>query len=414
VRILNLVHQYLPERVGGTELYTQAIAGELATRGHEIGLLYRSDRLASGLAAREDGGVRVWSASAGPLSPLRRFLATYRNPVLQGAFEQVLDRFRPDVVHVQHLMGWPAGLASELLKRGIPYIITLWDFWWRCANAQLLTNYSGEICDGPNHLFSNCARCAIARAGHPRLYPAVPPLAPLMAQRNRALSSVVAGAARLVAPTEFVRQWYTERGLPVDRLVTLPPALAYSSALPPQPTPRPFRVIYIGGLSEQKGVHALIEAFNDVAGDAELVIAGDDTADPAYSSRLRALAGQNVRFLGRLDRAGVWRALSEADLVAVPTLWYETYSFIISEAFAAGLPVLASRLGPIADRVRDGVDGLLLPPGDVPAWRAALRSLVHSPERLAILTRGVEPPQTLEQHADDLETLFASVLAEAG
>jgi glycosyltransferase involved in cell wall biosynthesis len=346
------------------------------------------------------------------MSPHRRFLATYRNPELQRAFEQVVDSFRPDMVHVQHLMGWPAGLADELRRRRVPYVITLWDFWWRCANAQLLTNYSGEICDGPDRLHANCAHCAIARAGRPRLYAAIPLLAPLMAQRNRTLAAVVAGAARLIAPTEFVRRWYAERGFPAERLVTLPPALAYTGALPPQPSVERFRAIYIGGLSAQKGVHALIEAFNGVGGNAELLIAGDEAADPLYSRRLREQAGSNVRFLGRLDRAGVWRALSEADVVTVPTLWYETYSFIISEAFAAGLPVLASRLGPLADRVRDGVDGFLLPPGEVAAWRDALRSLVESPGRLAQLKRGVAAPQSLGQHGDDLEKLMEMVLAE--
>lgn len=410
MRILNLVHQYLPERVGGTELYAQAIAGEMAARGHDVAVLYRSDRPTPGLVAREEDGVAVWSADAGTLSPAQRFLATYRNPPLRQAFVQALDRFRPDVVHVQHMMGWPAAsLAGELRRRRIPYVITLWDFWWRCANAQLLTNYSGEICPGPSPAFLNCARCATARAGHPNFYPALPAVAPLMAARNRALSSVIEGAARLIAPTEFVRQWHVARGFPADRVVTLPPALAYNGALPPQRAPRPFRALYVGGLSPQKGVHALIEAFGGVRGDAELCVAGDETAFPRYSARLRESARGNVRFLGRLDRAGVWRALSEADVVAVPTLWYETYSFIISEAFAAGAPVLASRLGPIADRVRDGVDGLLLPPGDVAAWRSALQSLVDSPDTLARLRQGLRAPPTLAQHADDLEKLLATV-----
>ncbi len=409
MRILNLVHQYLPERVGGTELYTEAISAEMAARGHEVAVFYRSDRPERGVERREDGAVTVVAASAGAMSPAQRFLATYRNPPLHESFARFLDDFRPDVVHVQHMMGLPASLAEELRRRGIPYVITLWDFWWRCANAQLLTNYSQEICAGPARTYLNCARCAAARAGHPNLLPALPALAPLMAQRNRALSAVVDGAARLIAPTEFVRRWYAGHGFPAERLATLAPALAYTGALPSQQAPRPFRALYIGGLSAQKGVHALVEAFGGVEGDAELLIAGDETADPQYSQRLRALAGKRVRFLGRLDRAGVWAALAAADVVAVPTLWYETYSFVISEAFAAGLPVLASRLGPIADRVRDGEDGLLLPSGDVAAWRAALQALVDSPERLARLREGVRPPQTLLRHADELESLLAAV-----
>ena len=411
MRILNLVHQYLPERVGGTELYTQAIAAEMATRGHDVGIFFRSDRPEPGLTTRSDGPVRVWAASAGALAPAQRFLATYRNPALQDAFESTLAEFQPEIAHIQHMMGLPASVAATLRRRGIPYVITLWDFWWRCANAQLLTNYSQEICAGPARTFMNCAACALARAGRPGLWPAQPAVAALMAQRNRALSSMVAGARRLIAPTEFVRRWYVEHGFPADRTVTLSPALATAGAQPRAPRSGPFRVAYIGGLSFQKGVHALIEAFGGLRGDAELLIAGDETADPDYCRRLRALAGPRTRFLGRLDRVGVWRTLAEVDVVAVPTLWYETYSFIISEAFAAGAPVLASRLGPVADRVRDGVDGSLLPPGDVAAWRAALQALVDSPDQLARLAAGVRPPQTLTRHADELERLLAEARA---
>ena len=185
-----------------------------------------------GLAARETGAVKVWAASAGPMSPARRFLSTYRNPSLQDSFEQVLDAFHPDIVHVQHMMGLPTSLAASIRSRSIPYVITLWDFWWRCANAQLLTNYSQEICPGPARTFLNCAHCAVARAGHPHLWPALPALAPLMAHRNRSLSPIVDGAARLIAPTDFVRRWHLDHGFPAGKTVTLAPALGYAARCP--------------------------------------------------------------------------------------------------------------------------------------------------------------------------------------
>ncbi len=326
----------------------------------------------------------------GPVTPLRRFLAWYTEPTLPAAFAAVLDDFAPDIVHIQHMMGLPPAIATMVRQAGIPYVITLWDFWWRCANAQLLTNYSGQICPGPQSTFMNCAHCAVARAGHPNLLPALPFIAPIMARRNRALQPVIDAAARLIAPTEFVRRWYLDHGFPAGKIDVLAPALAYPRALSAgtQFRARPLRVAYIGGLSPQKGVHVLIEAFGRLQGAAELWIAGDETADPAYGRRLRELATPGVRFVGRLDREGVGETLAQVDLVAVPTLWYETYSFIISEAFAAGLPVLVSRLGPLADRVRDGVDGRLLPPGNAAAWRDALQTLLDEPETLASLRAG--------------------------
>jgi glycosyltransferase involved in cell wall biosynthesis len=419
VRLLNLVHQYLPERVGGTELYTEAISHAMAGRGHEVAVFYRSDSPSANLVARHDADrVKVWAASAGAMSPSARFVTSYRNPTLHAAFERVLDQFRPELVHVQHLMGLPASIGKALQQRRIPYVITLWDFWWRCANAQLLTNYSEEICSGPSATFLNCARCAVARAGHPRLLPALPLVAPVMASRNAALQPVIDGAARLIAPTDFVRRWYVQHGFPADKTLVLAPALAYPGPRPRAEMARTFRVAYIGGLSSQKGVHVLIEAFAGLRGEAELWIAGDESADPPYGRRLRELASKsaqaNIRFLGRLNRDQVWYTLSNVDIVAVPTLWYETYSFIISEAFVAGVPVVASRLGPIADRVRDGVDGRLLPPGDVMAWRNVLQVLLNSPSDLAALRAGVRAPERLEEHAGQLDALFDGLLRPAG
>ncbi len=414
MRILHLVHQYLPDRVGGTELYTQWTSQALARRGHQVAVFYRRSAVGQGLEERRDeAGVRIWAAWHGEADPNRRFLAVFGERILQTAFEAVLDASQPEVVHVEHLMGLPIGLVDAVRRRGLPFVITLWDFWWVCANAQLLTNYSQQICDGPA-AYLNCARCAAARAGHAQLWPAWSPLAGLLACRNHLLRRAMAAAHRLIAPTGFVQRWYQEYGVDAGKLIVLPPGLEDCPAVPRAPSSgRPLRIAYIGGLSWQKGVHVLVEAFGRLGGGAELWIGGDETADPAYVGRLRTAGGPGVRFLGRLSRDQVWTTLAQVDLVAVPTLWYETFSFIVSEAFTAGVPVIASRLGPLADRVRHDVDGLLVPAGDVEAWRAALRQIIDDPAYLERLRGGIQRPMSLTQHIDHLSEVYAKAISEA-
>jgi len=409
MRILHIVHQYPLDKVGGAELYTQAVSRALARQGHAVAVFYRRDAPGRGLQYRTEDGVGVYAVWDGQAGPTRRFLYTFSNPWIHRALIQVLGEFHPDAIHIQHLMGLPVSLMDAIRQRSL-FIVTLHDYWWLCPNAQLLTNCSGEVCEGPRYW--NCARCMLARAGFPGLWPAIPLLAGLAAWRNRLLRGVLDRARVLIAPTEFVRRWYAAHGVPEEKIVVLAPGLE-GFALPPQP-PRPaggaVRFAYIGGLSWQKGVHVLVEAFSRLQGEAELWIAGDESFDPAYVSRLKALATPNVRFLGRLDRGGVWQTLTQVDVVVVPSLWYETFSFLISEAFAAGLPVLASRLGALADRVRDGMDGLLLPPGDVAAWRAAMQRLLDDPDLLPRLRAGVWPPMTMEEHVDRLEALYAQIV----
>ncbi|HYN90249.1 MAG TPA: glycosyltransferase family 4 protein [Ardenticatenaceae bacterium] len=408
MRLLHVVHQYPPEHMGGTEIYTRTLAYGLANRGHQVAVFHRRDGEGVGHACRTEGEVQVWSAWNGLPGPTRRFLATFGDgPILQ-AFQHVLEETRPALVHIQHLMGLPAAVFDVLRRSGVPFVVTLWDFWWFCANAQLLTNFSQEVCEGPR-AFINCAHCVVARAGHPELRLASPVLAGPLAWRNQLLRRGLQAARRLIAPTEFVRRLYVEHGAPAEGLVTLAPGTEYP---PPElcraerPAGAPLRFVYVGGLSWQKGIHVVVEAFEGVRGAVELWIAGDESFDPDYTAKLRALAGPRVRFLGKLSRAAVWETLSQADAVVVSSLWYETFSFIVHEAFAAGIPVVASNLGVMADRVRDGVDGLLVPPGDVPGWRSALQGLVDAPARLTQFRAGIQPPLTVGQHLDDIETLY--------
>lgn len=416
MRVVHLVHQYLPEYVGGTELYTQAVARGLTTRGHDVAVVYRCSRDGSGHADRDDAGVLVRAAWDGTVTPRSRFLATFRPSPLTATFVNLLDVLRPDLVHVQHLMGLPLALPRALIERRIPYVVTLHDYWWVCANAQLLTNYDATVCDGPRACF-NCARCALARSGAGRLWPAVPPLAGLLAWRNVQLRAVLRHAAAIVAPSAFVRQWYgraLSHGEAAQRITVIPHGIE-----PPDTdeTPGvdlhqgPRRVVYIGGLSWQKGVHVVVEAFQGLEGATELWIAGDETADPGYVQHLRELASPHVRFLGKLRRAAVWKTLAQADVVVVPSLWYETFSLIVREAFAAGVPVVVSDLGALAEAVRDGVDGLRVPPGDVAAWRAALRRLSSSPGLRAELRSNIRPPVALEEHIARIEALYGDVVA---
>jgi len=417
MQILHLVHQYMPEHIGGTELSTRWLTSALSQRGHQVTIFYRRSAQDVGWEHRTENGVHVWAAWAGLLPPVRRFLLTFRDPPMMRVFERVLERINPDLIHIEHLMGLPVTLIRSIQQRGLPYVITLWDFWWVCANAHLLTNYGQQVCDGPR-AYLNCARCALARADRTWLWPALPPVAGLLAWRNHLLRQVIKGASGLIAPTEFVRHWYAsllrQYNVPTERLLVIQPGLEFAAVISSQrPRPkRPVRFAYIGGLAWLKGVHILVEAFGGIHGSGELWIAGDESSDPAYANRLRARATPTVRFLGKLTRGEVWETLAQVDVVTVPTLCYETFSFIVSEAFAAGVPVVASRLGPLADRVHDGVDGLLVPPGDTDAWRETLQQLVDAPNLLDRLRANVRPPVTPEEHAGRIESLYAQIVAE--
>ena len=410
MRILHLVHQYPPDYVGGTELYTQQLAAQLVARGHDVAVFFRRDGAEASLEGwREPGGARVWAATSRPVTPTGRFLATFGDQLLDAALAQVLREEQPDVVHVQHLLGLPASLPAQLRRRGLPYLLTLHDFWWVCANAQLVTNYDETICAGPR-LWLNCARCALARAGRGGLWPLSPALVPLLAMRAARLRPVWEGASRLIAPTRFVRALYGELGLPEERIMVVPHGIALPRKMPARTRPATgnLHVGYVGGIAWQKGVHVLVEAVAGIPDNAvQLTIYGNMAAYPDYARALRQMAPRApIHFAGQVDRQQLWQELVHLDVLVVPSLWYETAALVIQEAFAAGVPVVASNLGALAERVRHNVDGLLVPPGDSAALRAALLTLAQDRERLVQLSLGIQPVRTIAAHVDEIEALY--------
>lgn len=415
MHILHLLHQFMPQHVGGVELYTHWLASAQAQQGHSVSLFHRRSAAGIGLQHYQEEGLNIWAGWHGEFTPIDRFLQTFYAPSLRRQFCQVLDSARPDIVHIQHLMGLPLTLISDLRARRVPFVVTLWDFWWVCANAQLLTNYSGEVCAGPR-AYLNCARCALARAGQSQFAPALPLLALPLGVRARSLRQVLTGAVRVIAPAEFVRSWYAAQGLPTTNMIVSPPGLPYPLDLLEQrkllvgeKEERPLRFGYIGGIAPQKGVHILLQAFNDLSGispQIELHIAGEMNVDPVYSKQLRRMAGSRVNFLGRLDRRAIWQLLLQIDLLVVPSIWYETFAFVISEAFAAGVPVLATNLGVMAERVRHEVDGLLVVPDNAAALGAAMQRFLQEPELREKLRQGIHPPLTMSAHVNEITAVY--------
>lgn len=410
MRILHIIHQFYPDHTGGTEHYTRTLAQTQQQAGHEVAILCRQAGTGQHLDRTEtEDGLVVYRAVQGALTPRSRFRATFGDAYLAECLREVLATTAPDLVHIQHLMGLPLPAMAAL--KAYPAVVTLHDYWWVCANAQLLTNYSQQVCAGPR-AWLNCARCGLVRAGVGDLWPLAPLVALLFAWRAALLSRVGRHVRAWIAPTRFVAQWYVAHGLPAARMHVVGHGIE-----PPRgqrrtrPDTGPLEVAYVGGLAPQKGVHLLVEACRPLSTAVTLTIAGDEEAFPAYVAGLRqqAAAGQ-VRFTGRLDRDGVWSLLSRVDLVVVPSLWYETASLIVQEAFAVGTPVVAADHGALSERVRHEVDGLLFAPGNEAALTAALQRCIDEPHLLENLRAGIRPPLGRREHAGQIQALYDQIV----
>lgn len=416
MHILYTVHKYPPESLGGTEIYTRTLAQALVRMGHAVTVFYPTVSVDTATQTSGDDGVQLWQvplpAQRTTEDPARQYWHTFRDQAIEAAFVNCLAAVQPDLVHFQHVQGVSARLIA--LAEGLPKVVTLHDYWYFCANSQLIRP-DRQPCAGPSWGNWNCVDCATARADLQLLRAARPLVALPFAWRNRYLRRMAEQVDRFIAPSEFLRQQYIGQGWPADQIVTLENGMDRRRLLAKQErkrTPRePIQIGFIGSLAWQKGVHHAVEAFDRLPAElqerATLTIYGSDQAFPDYGAELRALAQHpHIRFAGPVAYDQIGAVLHKLDLLVVPSLWYENSPLVIQEAYVVGVPVVASDLGALPEKVHDGVTGRLFPPGDSAALASLLAELIREPEQLSKLTAAITPPPTVEEHAAEVVALY--------
>jgi phosphatidyl-myo-inositol alpha-mannosyltransferase len=152
----------------------------------------------------------------------------------------------------------------------------------------------------------------------------------------------------------------------------------------PKPAAGELRLVFVGRPEERKGLPVLLAAFAALAEHvpARLVVIGPEHAD-VIRYLADPSAAERIEAVGRVSQERLWRTLHESDLLCAPSLAGESFGMVLTEAFAAGTPVVASNIAGYADVVTDGVDGVLVPPADPQRLAEELQDLSHQPSRLA-------------------------------
>jgi glycosyltransferase involved in cell wall biosynthesis len=417
MNIAFIVHKFPPHGLGGVEVYTWSLARALSSAGHEVHVFYPLSDLPSADYRVDKDGVHLWRAplpqSRSFEDPLRQYWHTFRDFGIEASFRRFLVEVQPQVVHYQHVQGVSARLVD--LAKGRPRLLSLHDYWFFCFNSQLVRP-DQQLCSGPK-LGWNCVDCATTRPDLHK-YRLLRPLVALpLAYRNQYLRRIVGQVDLLVAPSVFVRQQYIHQGFPAERIVTMANGLDLGrlvgtprSALQSPPARPHFG--YIGSIGWHKGVHVLVEAFNQLSPNAALTIYGNTDVFPDYAAKVQAMVRHpHVRFAGQLDYQHVGDALRQLDCLIVPSVCCESYSLVVQEAFAAGVPVVASRLGALPEKVQDGITGRLFTAGDPVDLAGVLKELTEQPEQLALLAKNTRPGPDIHRHGELLVQIYQALVA---
>lgn len=384
MRVGLVTHRFPPEGRGGTETHVALSARSLAQLGHEVEVL--AGRPGEAHRVHDGEGIRRLE------TPLTEEYALARpDPWVRREFERWLDETAPDVVHVHHLLFLAPDLVVSARERGVPVVVTLHDLWFQCALVHAGAAHSraawGLACFLHAELMPPRKVLSLVRRRRLR--------SRLVAhvERPRRLRDQLACAGRVLAPSHFIAARYAAFGVPRVDVLPHPVAVPWR---PPRRPATPVRFGYVGALVAHKGVDVLLEAASRAGIEPRLVGSAVDGVP------------EGARWLGEVGHADIGDALGAIDVLVVPSLVPESFSLVAHEAQALGIPVVASRIGALPELVQDGVNGLLVPPGDVGALARALRRL-SSPDEVRRLQDAARAPLAPRDHARRLELVYAEV-----
>jgi len=372
-----------------------------------------------------------------------------RQPGVDLVVRRLLNEFRPDVAHVHSMLGFSLQLLEDLASRHVPIVVSHHEFWFVCQRRVLFTPEGGR-CLGPEANGSNCADCfgtvhvsaerrkwALRNLVGARRWDAMARLLPArsrepdatlsarhlpsdrarreayalrLAEAVRVLSDVV--DVNLVVST-FVGDQLSRHGVPESRIAVHHIGTRAAEQIRRTELPSLEAGIVVGctaGVnSPYKGAEILVKAFRQLTGlPTKLLMYG--AATTAYAERVRSLAnGAPVEFKGPYRYEELSDIMQRFHFAVVPSVCPDTAPQTVFEAFAAGRPVIGSDIGGIPDFVRDGVNGLLVPPGDIDALGVQLRRLATDASLVRQFSAAIPEMKTISKDAEELLDIYGSL-----
>lgn len=325
-----------------------------------------------------------------------------------GELREILFREGPDLVHFHNTFPLISPSAYyACADAGVPVVQTLHNYRLLCPGANFLRD--GRVCEaclgrsvpwpGVVHGCYRGSRAATACVA-------------TMLGVHKTLRTWDDKVNTFIALTEFARQKHIAGGLPADRIVVKPNFLSRD------PTPKIGQgnyALYIGRLSEEKGVHVLLDAWSRLGTAVPLRLAGNGPLAGELAGQISRQGLKSISLLGTLPNGEVIRQLHGARCLIVPSVCFEAFPLSILEAFACGVPVIAAGHGGAGEIVRDGATGWHVPPGDHASLAAKVEWAWQHPDTMHEMGRAAraefEAKYTAGQNCRRLLEIYEQALS---
>ncbi len=370
---------------------------------------------------------------------------TFADEMVNGNLEQLksfISNIKPNIVHAH---GYKASFAKACNQLGIPCVVTAHHGGILCPAGALL-NHKDKICvikanakdclpcvlksvrEGLHvwpilKLFSEKQQIAIGRflKKIPFLYYITPvgTTALSIHDKNREWQSIYENSTLLIAPSKAIANSMILNGAPPKKIKLVPHGIPLPLLVADKPLVNKntkmnlaLKFFFVGRICHVKGVHIMLEAFNQINSDAELYIIGGtgNKTEEHYASGLQQKYQDNKKIIwhGKVPAEQVNHIIAPFDVMIHPTICLEIYGLTISEALAMGKPVVATRCGGAEMQIQDGENGVLVEPNDAQSLKSGLMAIIEKRQSFNQNKLGFNTVHSIGEHVLELIAIYQS------
>ncbi len=427
MKILKVIHGYPPYYSAGSEVYSQVLAHGLADN-HEIQIFTRHensflpDFYYSTVLDYLDPRVLLHLINI----PLTKYRYKFINKEVDERFRNVLEEFKPDLVHFGHLNHLSLSLPSITFELKIPSVFTLHDFWLICPRGRFIQRNSKqilELCDGQED--KKCSKQCYSgyfTGDKDLLESDLSYWESWIASRMKYTRQIVNYIDHFIAPSKFLLKKFTQDfSVPKEKISYLDYGFNLDRLKNRKRVVEPEFVFgYIGTHTPEKGIDLLLKAFAHGNIDARLRIWGAERSETKELIEIAAQfpikAKNNIEWMGSYRNENIVEdVFNKVDAIVVPSIWGENSPLVIHEAQQVKVPVITSNYGGMAEYVKDGVNGLLFKHRDVESLSEKMKGLLKNKNLYTKLTQsgylysndGNVP--SINEHTAQLEKIYFDI-----
>jgi glycosyltransferase involved in cell wall biosynthesis len=438
LKILQVLNHFLPNQTAGTEVYVWSLSKQLKKHGAEVRIVIPNyNKLVP--ESYDYDGLNIHQY-AEPSVVNRKLIMGFKVPEGLNFFTEFIINEQPDIIHFHELAG-SNGITLNHVKEARKVckkvLMTFHLTTYSCMTGTLLQNGLSN-CNGKIDL-RKCTECYLSSKKLSKstviTLTKLSLFLNLLRINTTKLSSRLAtalGATSLVKKKRqnllelvnccdkvvVLNNWYKEilisNGISPNKIALITQGLPFSKTVMTEVKPYPDKIkfIFVGRISHFKGIHLLIDAFMKLdCNKAELHIYGQ-TDDPKYENDLKEKSNlfQNIKWKGKLSQSDVVSTMYNYDALCLCSTITEMSPLVIQEAFAAGIPVIASNVYGNAEQINHGRNGLLFNTNDSVDLLSQLSRCIYEIDLLPSLVKNITPPKSFDKVGDEYLELYKSIL----